>query len=218
MVQALRPWHISFLIHAGFIGLCLLFIFKKSTVTETYDIPVVISAPQEVQNLTEVKEQPRVVLKSVNEPVPTQGKAREVFGASRESYTDSTLGKEGIEAKKGNTLAKVSDSEKLLDTDATSLPVPTEEYLVSEMPVVSLEVRPVYPQEAKVKKIEGKVALDVLIDELGAVRQVQVIEGPEVFRSEATLAMKKFRFKPARVDGKAVAVRIRYTLNFKLEY
>jgi TonB family protein len=218
VVQVLKPWQLSFLVHAGFIGLCLFFIFNKKTETEVYDIPVVISAPQEVQNLTEVKEQPKVVLKSINEPIPAQGKAREVFGASRESYTDSTLGAEGVEAKKGNTLAKAADQEKLLDSDMTSLPVPTEEYLVSEMPVVSVEVKPVYPQEAKVKKLEGKVALDVLIDEQGVVRQVQVIEGPEIFRTEASIAMRRFRFKPAKVDGKPVAVRIRYTLNFKLEY
>lgn len=214
----LRPWQISFLLHGSFIALCLFFVFQKTKISEVYEVPIEISAPADVQNLTEVKEAPKVVLKSVNEPVPQKGETREIFGTSRDSYTDSSLGAEGVEAKKGNTLAKASDAEKLLDSDATSLPVPTEEYLVSEMPVVSVEVRPLYPQEAKDKKMEGVVVLDVLIDDQGVVRQVGVIEGPEIFRNEAMLAMRRFRFRSAKVDGKPVAVRIRYTLNFKLEY
>ena len=218
MQKALSPWQVSFLLHAGFIGICLFFILNKKPVVEVYDIPIFEKSPPEVQNLTEVKEQPKVVLKSVNEPIPTTQKAREVFGASRESYTDSSQGSQGFDAKKGNTLAKAADAETLLDSDATNLPTPTEEYLVSEMPVVSVEVRPIYPQEAKEKKIEGKVVFDILIDDQGLVRQEKVIEGPEIFRSEAIKAIRKFRFRPAKVDGKPVAVRIRYTLNFKLEY
>jgi protein TonB len=216
--QSLKPWQLSFIYHAIFVALMFFFIWFKPTVNETYEIPIAPPAPLEVQNLAEVNKEPKVVLKSVNEPVPTQAKVREVFGASRESYTDAGLGAEGIDAKKGNTLAKEADKEKLLDSDATSLPTPTEEYLVSEMPVVLSEVRPVYPVAAKEKQLEGAVALDVLIDDQGLVRQVNVIEGPEIFRSGAIEAMKKFRFKPAKVEGKAVAVRIRYTLNFKLEY
>jgi protein TonB len=186
--------------------------------TEVYEVPIEVAAPKEIQNLAEVKEQPKVVLKSVNAPQIQTKEAREVFGASRESYTDSSLGTEGVEAKKGNTLAKEVDQTKLLDSDATSLPVPTEEYLVSEMPSVLSEVRPDYPKEAREKKLEGIVSMDVLIDDKGLVRQVSIIEGPSLFREGAIKAMKRFRFRPARVDTKPVSVRIRYMLNFKLEY
>jgi protein TonB len=86
------------------------------------------------------------------------------------------------------------------------------------MPVPLSEIRPIYPKEAKDKQVEGTVALDVLIDQAGKVRQVSVIEGPQVFRASALEAMKKFLFRPAKVDGKPVAVRIRYSLNFKLEF
>ncbi len=185
---------------------------------ETFEIPVVVNEPKEIQNIAEVSEKPKVVLKSVNEPIPDSKPAREVFGASRSSYTDESLGSEGIEAKKGNTLAKEVDKTTLLDSDADSLPTPTEEYLVSEMPRVLSEVRPNYPKEAKERELEGTVVLDVLIDEQGKVRQVSVIEGESVFRNEALVAMKKFLFKPARVEGKTVAVRIRYSLKFLLEY
>ncbi len=215
---ALKPWQTSLLVH---LSLALGFFFLTQVrlpVSEVYEIPVVVTGPEEVQNLTEVKEKPKVVLKSVNEPAPEAKAAREVFGASRNSHTDASVGDDGVEAKKGNTLAKESDQEVLKDSDADSLPTPTEEYLVSEMPSVLSEVRPVYPKEARAQQLEGPVVMNILIDETGKVRQVTVVEGDELFRPGAMEAMKKFKFKPAQVDGKPVAVKIRYTLRFQLEY
>jgi protein TonB len=217
-LQTLRPWQVSFLFHAVFVALVVIFTFFRFSPIERYEVPIEIYEPKDVQNLAEVKEAPKVVLKSVNEPVPDSKPVREIFGASRESYTDKTLGRDGVEAKKGNTLAKEVDKTQLLDSDVSSLPTPTEEYLVSEMPVPLSEVRPVYPKEARDKQIEGSVAMDVLIDDKGKVRLASVIEGSEIFRASALEAMKKFLFRPAKVDGKPVAVRIRYSIKFKLEF
>jgi protein TonB len=217
-LQTLRPWQVSFLFHAVFVALAVILTYFRFSPIERYEVPIEIYEPKDMQNLAEVKEAPKVVLKSVNEPVPDSKPVREIFGASRESYTDKTLGKDGVEAKKGNTLAKEVDKTQLLDSDASSLPTPTEEYLVSEMPVPLSEVRPVYPKEAKDKQIEGSVAMDVLIDDKGKVRLANVIEGSEIFRASALEAMKKFLFRPAKVDGKPVAVRIRYSIKFKLEF
>ena len=216
-MQALRPWHVSLLFHAGFLLLVMALTYLKYTPIEVYKIPIEFNDPKNIQNLNEVTEKPKVALKSVNEAVPESKPTREIFGASRNSYTDKTVGKEGVEAKKGNTLAKEIDKIQLLDSDSTSLPTPTDEYLVSEMPLPLSEIRPAYPKEARDKKIEGSVAMDVLIDETGRVRQVSVIEGLDIFRASALEAMKKFFFRPAKVDGKAVAVRIRYSIKFKLE-
>ena len=218
-MESLKSWQVSFLFHLLIAALFMSVSLMRITSVEVYEVPIVINEPKEIQNITEVKNEPKVVLRSVNEPIPEAKAAREVFGASRNSYTDESVSsEEGVVAKKGNTLAKAVDNTTLLDSDATALPTPTEEYLVSEMPVLVSEIRPVYPKEAKDKRMEGAVALDVLIDQEGDVRNVSVIDGPEVFRSGALEAMKRFKFKPAKVDGKPVAVRIRYVLNFKLEY
>lgn len=216
-MQALRPWQLSFLFHAACIALVFSLSFFKIKSVEVYEIPIELNAPKEIQNLDVVTDKPKVALKSVNEAVPELRPGREVFGASRDSYTDEAVGLEGVEAKKGNTLAKEVDKVILLDSDSTGLPKPTDEYLVSEMPVLLSEIRPVYPKEAKDKGVEGSVVLDVLIDERGKVRQLNVIEGLDIFRSSALDAMKKFLFQPALVDGKPVAVRIRYSIKFKLE-
>lgn len=218
MFSGVKPAYLSLIIHLTFLAGFYLITTLKVPDRELVEVPIEVKAPQEVQNLTEVKEKPKVVLKSVNEPVPDSAPKREVFGANRNSYTDSSLGDEGIEAKKGNTLSKEADKTVLKDSDADSLPTPTEEYLVSQMPSVLSEVRPVYPQKAREEEIEGSVAMEVLIDEKGKVRQASVIDGPEVFRAGAIEAIKKFLFRPAHVDGKPVAVRIRYSLKFQLEY
>lgn len=215
----LRPWQVSFLFHFLLAATFVVVMKIRIPETEFIEVPIVIEEPKEVQNLSEVNEKPKVVLKSVNEPVPQSKPTREVFGANRRSYTDETVSdSEAVEAKRGNTLAKAADKEVLQDSDADALPTPTEEYLVSEMPSVLSEVRPVYPKVARDQRLEGAVVMDILIDEAGAVRQVTLVEGPEVFRPGALEAMKKFKFRPAKVDGKSVAVRIRYTLRFELEY
>ncbi len=215
---ALRPWQLSVLIHA-LISVAFVVLTKISLpAPEVYEVPI-YTEPFEIQKLTEVKdEKPKIVLKSINEQTSNQP-SREVFGANRNSYTDESVNDaEAVSAKKGNTLAKSTDSETLKNEDADSLPTPTEEYLVSQMPQVISEVRPVYPKEARDKKIEGKVVMDILVDQKGFVRQANVVEGEEIFRTGAIQAMKKFKFKAAEVDGRAVAVKIRYTLRFLLEY
>ena len=216
--HVLRPWQASLLTHLSCVAAFLFLTYFRMPESELIEVPIEVTEPLEVQNLAEAKEKPKVVLKSVNEPVPDAKPTREVFGASRNSHTDASVGDDGVDAKKGNTLAKEADKTVLEDSDADSLPTPTEEYLVSEMPTVLSEVRPEYSKEARAQELEGPVVMNILIDEKGTVRQVEVVEGLEIFRKGAVAAMKKFRFKPAQVEGKPVAVRIRYTLQFQLEY
>jgi protein TonB len=218
VLSGMKPIQTSFLIHALIMGIFILFVNLDFSMDETIEVPIEIVAPKEAQNLTQIQEKPKVVLKSVNEPVPSDKPVREVFGASRNTLTDESLGDEGVDAKKGNTLSKEVDSTVLSDSDVDSLPTPTEEYLVSVMPSVLSEVRPEYPKEAKDKGLEGAVVMDILIDAEGKVRDAVIIEGPEIFKSGALEAIKKFSFSPAKVDNSAVAVRIRYTLRFELEY
>jgi TonB family protein len=219
ILKGLSPLHLSLSIHFLIVVSIFALSQMKWQQTEKIDVPIVIEdRPLEAQKIVEVKEKPKVVLKSINEPKEEGKSQREVFGASRRSYTDENVGDEGVAAKKGNTLAKETDKTILEDSDADSLPTPTEEYLVSEMPRVLSEVKPTYPKEAKEKSLEGAVVMDILIDDKGKVRLVSVIEGEPLFRSGAVEAMKKFLFKPAMLEGKPVAVKIRYTLRFQLEY
>jgi protein TonB len=61
--------------------------------------------------------------------------------------------------------------------------------------------------------------MDILVDGAGTVREAKLVNGPGAGLDEAALeAVKRFRFKPAEVDGKPVAVRIRYAYRFVLEH
>jgi TonB family protein len=213
----LKPLQLSALLHAAALAAFVVMLNISTTKIERIEVPIEVAAPLEAQNLTAEKKS--VVLKSVNQPTPATQPTREIFGANRNSYTDESVdANQAVSAKKGNTLTKASDKTTLLDSDADTLPTPTEDYLVSDMPYVKKEIRPAYPESARLERLEGAVVLDILIDDKGVVRQASVVEGPEVFRAGALQAIKRFEFHPAKVEGKPVSVRIRYTLKFQLEF
>ena len=173
----------------------------------------VIENPKEAPPQLDLTQQPppKPVEKPPEEP------ARKVFGVSRKALTSDEAGP-GVEVKQGNTVATAPDDLKLKDSDADSLPIPTDEYLVSKMPRVASEVKIPYPPEAKAARIEGKVVLELLIDAEGKVRDAKVLSGPGYGLNEAALqAIKSFRFTPAEAEGKPVAVRTAFTYNFFLQ-
>jgi len=181
--------------------------------------------PELLKRLPETMEVPVVVLDAPKvAPLPLEAaprkpqapQKRSVFGLSRKALTTESA--EAPVAKAGNTLAKEPDKETLKDEDADSLPIPTDDYLVSQMPVLLSDFRVPYPAEAKKAGIQGAVVLDLLIDEEGRVRQALIAKPLFPALDEAALqAALKLRFKPARVADKSVAVRIRYAYRFVLE-
>lgn len=200
-------------VHAAVVVLIALLVFVRWPQRELIEFEVIenpkVASP--TMNLTPPQQaQP--------EPPPPEPETRKVFGASRKALRDESLEASVPEIKAGNTVATEPDNEKLTDDDAGSLPLPTDEYLVSEMPSLLAEIRIPYPPEARAAQIEGKVTLDVLIDQQGVVRDAKLVSGPGYGLNEAALAaVKQFQFKPARVGEQAVAVRTRFIYNFVLE-
>jgi protein TonB len=201
----------SFLIHFFLVGIFVLFtMVEKRTVIETFEF----SIQEEVKV---VKKRPKIVI-NAQKAAPKQKvkkKARQVYGINRKSQT-SESGESA--AKLGNTLAKKEDDKKLRKDDPDNLPAPAEEYLITAMPRAEKEVRPLYPGWAKKEQIQGSVIFDILIDSLGRVREAKLLKGlhPELDEL-AKQAMLQFRFRPAKVEKKSVAVRIKYAIRFILE-
>jgi protein TonB len=175
----------------------------------------------------EIFENPQQAL-SPSRPMPEQlpaaqpkpkTESRQVFGLSKKAIQNDTAeSSEDVSLKQGNTLAATPDNKILRDSDADSIPIPTDEFLVSKMPQLLSEVRIPYPDEARKKGVQGAVTMDLLIDANGKVRQVELVGGPGAGLNEAAFqAIQQFRFKPAEVDGRPVAVRIRYAYRFVLE-
>lgn len=175
----------------------------------------------------EVYENPKVAPKTLNlqppkpekvKPPPPPPETKQVFGVSRKALTSADTTGAAAEVKLGNTVAKEQDNLKLDAKDADSLPIPADDYLVSSMPQLLTEMRIPYPEEAKKAGIEGPVVMELLIDDQGQVRQVQLLKGPGFGLNEAALsAIKNFKFRPARIQDQAVAVKIKYTYRFVLE-
>jgi protein TonB len=202
------PWGISAAAHFGLAMAIGLVLFPWGRHRELVDF--------------EIYEAPKAATQApiaITKPIPPKAEERRaVFGASRKSMMDATGDPDAAAVKAGNTVAKAPDSDQLRADDADSIPIPTEEYLVTAMPVLETDFRVPYPPEARKAKIQGRVLMKLLIDGEGKVRRALLISGPGFGLNEAAVdAMKNFRFRPARVQDKPVAVEIQFAYNFVLE-
>lgn len=90
-------------------------------------------------------------------------------------------------------------------------------YAVEETPVFQTRSMPQYPPHALKLGWTAKVVLEAYIDSEGVVRMVRIIKsGGDLFDREAVEALKKSVFKPARVNGKPVPVKILVPYEFSL--
>jgi TonB family protein len=75
---------------------------------------------------------------------------------------------------------------------------------------------PAYPEAAHAARVEGEVAVRVVIDEEGNVVGAEAISGPELLRGSAVEAARSARFTPTRVEGNPIKVKGTLVYNFKL--
>jgi TonB family protein len=73
-----------------------------------------------------------------------------------------------------------------------------------------------YPALGKQLKIEGKVELEVMVAENGAVEKVTVVSGNPVLTRPAVDAVKRWRFVPFADGGKPCKAIAPLSINFKL--
>ena len=84
-------------------------------------------------------------------------------------------------------------------------------------PTVIFQVEPEYSEEARKAKFQGTVVLYVVIDEKGLPRQLKVVRPLGLGLDEkAVEAVKRWRFRPGYLNGKAVAVEATVEVNFRL--
>lgn len=83
-----------------------------------------------------------------------------------------------------------------------------------------VRIQPRYPIQAARDGIEGWVELEFTIDSSGTVKDVKVTdsEPKRVFDTEAKRALRKWKYKPQMVDGRATELpSMQVVLEFKLE-
>ncbi len=85
-------------------------------------------------------------------------------------------------------------------------------------PVRVHDPQPSYTELARRARIQGVVIVQAIIDKTGNVTAVKVLKGLPMGLDQATVdAIKRWRFKPATLNGKPVEVYYNLTVNFQLQ-
>ncbi len=122
----------------------------------------------------------------------------------------------------------IADTELDLDAPVVDIPRPMDKndveveeeilefWIVEQKPKLIQRVNPVYPEMARRAGLQGQVIVLFIVTREGRVAEPQVLKGPEIFRTAALEAVRQFRFKPARQNGRAIAVRMTIPIRFRL--
>jgi protein TonB len=77
-------------------------------------------------------------------------------------------------------------------------------------------VHPSYPKQAKVRKLQGTVVLQAIVNKQGKVDSLQLLSGDPVLAQAAADAIKQWRYKPYSHNGELADFQTRVTVDFKL--
>jgi TonB family protein len=99
---------------------------------------------------------------------------------------------------------------------ASATPNPVSVSAETASTYLILRVEPDYPEDARTHHIQGPVVLKALVGKDGAVRDVTVVNGDAHLANAATDAVRQWRFRPYRQEGRRVAFETQITVNFTL--
>ncbi|MBV9339810.1 MAG: energy transducer TonB [Acidobacteria bacterium] len=77
-------------------------------------------------------------------------------------------------------------------------------------------VEPLYPALARQLGIQGGVVIRAVISREGTIEHAEVSSGPELLRSAALEAVRRWKYRPYYLNGRAVEVETEITVNFIL--
>lgn len=76
-------------------------------------------------------------------------------------------------------------------------------------------VEPTYPAEARKARLEGIIAVDIVVGRDGSVVSMHPLNGPDVLARAAMDALRWWKFEPYRVNGQPAAVETTVAVEFK---
>ncbi len=77
-------------------------------------------------------------------------------------------------------------------------------------------VKPDYPLIARQTRTQGEVLIHAHVDETGKIAQMRILSGPPSLRQAALQALAQWKYAPARLNGKPVAVDTTVSVKFQL--
>ena len=78
------------------------------------------------------------------------------------------------------------------------------------------EVKPEYPAEARMQRVEGEVLVEAIIDTDGKVADARALKSVPLLEDAALSAMRQWEFEPTLLNGAAVAVICQVTMTFRI--
>lgn len=109
---------------------------------------------------------------------------------------------------------KVPDSTTL---EVRAVLLPGIDGVTSPVRIESSAVKPVYPEEMRKARLEGRVILQAVIDPSGTVRQVELLSSDHsAFSESAIAALEQWRYEPATLEGEPVEVFFTIVIEFDL--
>lgn len=194
-----RPYLISSALHLILITGMLFFVFRSQLIT---DIPIEIT---EILSRT-------AATNSVPKP---EKKPEPKAPPTKPLKTDPS----STQANPQSAPASAQSNSGASNADPNAVGPIAEDYEVGEMPILLNEVRVPYPADAKSKGIQGAVVFDLVVGKDGTVADAKVISSPDASLTQAALqVIKQFKFRPAKMADKPVAIKIRYSYRFILEW
>jgi protein TonB len=79
-----------------------------------------------------------------------------------------------------------------------------------------VDVPAVYPEFARLAKVEGRVVIEAIIDERGMVMDTRILQSHAMLDAAALAALKQWRYTPTLLNGMPVRVLMTITFNFTL--
>lgn len=78
------------------------------------------------------------------------------------------------------------------------------------------QVQPKYPKSAKENHVSGTIVLDAVISMGGTVQKLQYISGPAELMRSAMDAVRQWRYKPMKLQGKPVEFETKISVVYTL--
>jgi len=107
----------------------------------------------------------------------------------------------------------------LSDPLSEEISVPVSLLLVQDLPELLAAPPPTYPPWLRDAGVEGRVVLQLVVDTLGRAEpgSVRVVRSDHTgFEAPAAQSLRRARFRPARVYGRAVRVLVQVPVEFRL--
>ena len=79
------------------------------------------------------------------------------------------------------------------------------------------EVKPIYPEDARQKRVEGTVILEATTDIYGRVQKVEVLRSIPLLDQAAIDAVRQWIYEPEIIEGKPRGIIFTITVTFKLK-